>query len=139
MSDIHTKNIRSYNMSQVKDKNTKTELIVRKYLFAHGLRYRIHNKKLLGKPDIVLPKHKTIIFVNGCFWHGHDACSYAALPKTRTKWWEEKINKNKAKDAQTIKVLQEKGWRILTIWGCDLKSKNKDLTLSKLLSKFKIA
>lgn len=91
MSDVHSKEVRSYNMSQIKSKNTKPEILVRKFLFAKGLRFRLHDKNLPGKPDIVLKKYKTVIFVDGCFWHGHDKCKYFIIPKTRTDWWLEKI------------------------------------------------
>ncbi len=137
MTDVHNKKIRSYNMSQVKAKDTKPELIVRKYLFACGFRYRLHNKKLPGKPDIVLPKYKTILFINGCFWHGHKKCAWAALPKTRTEWWQEKINKNIANDEKVIKNLRRTGWKVIVVWTCDLKASKRDSTLFKLLCKLK--
>lgn len=98
MADVHSKKVRSYNMSQIKGKNTKPEMLVRKYLFSEGFRYRLHDKKLLGKPDIVLPKYKTVIFVNGCFWHGHKNCKYFVIPKTRTEFWVSKIQTNIAND-----------------------------------------
>ncbi len=98
MADVHDTKTRSFNMSQIKGKNTKPELLVRKFLFAHGYRYRLHDKKLPGKPDIVLPKYKTVIFVNGCFWHGHQDCKYYVIPETRTEWWKEKIKKNRLND-----------------------------------------
>jgi DNA mismatch endonuclease (patch repair protein) len=93
MADVHTKEVRSYNMSQIRWKNTELEKVVRKYLFAKGFRFRLHSKDLHGKPDIVLPKYRTAIFVHGCFWHVHENCKYLQLPKTRTKWWKEKIEK----------------------------------------------
>ena len=93
MSDVHSKEVRSYNMSQIKSKNTKPEILVRKFLFAKGYVFRLHVKNLPGKPDIVLQKYNTVIFVDGCFWHGHDNCKYFIIPKTRTDWWLEKINK----------------------------------------------
>ena len=92
MADVHTKEIRSYNMSRIKGKNTKPEMLVPKFLYAHGYRYRIHDKKLPGKPDIVLPKYRTVIFVHGCFWHGHKDYKYFVVPKTRTDWWLNNIN-----------------------------------------------
>src|SRR5665647_1060941 len=95
MADVHDKQTRSYNMSQIKGKNTKPEMLVRKFLFSKGFRYRLHVKNLPGKPDILLPKYKTIIFVNGCFWHGHENCMYYVIPKTRTEWWLDKINRTK--------------------------------------------
>ena len=98
MADNHSKESRSRNMAQIKGKNTLPEIMVRKFLFGKGFRYRINDKSLPGKPDIVLPKYRTVIFVNGCFWHGHADCKYADLPKTRTEWWKTKIDKNKERD-----------------------------------------
>jgi DNA mismatch endonuclease (patch repair protein) len=135
MTDVHNKETRSYNMSQVKAKNTKPEMMVRKFLHAQGFRYSLHNKKLPGKPDIVLPKYKTVIFVHGCFWHGHKNCKYFVVPKTRTKWWLNKINTNKSNDKKTIKILKRKGWQVITIWTCQLKNKKIKRTLSSLLKK----
>lgn len=122
-------------MSRIKGKNTKPEMVVRKFLHAHGYRYTLHNKKLPGKPDIVLPKYKTIIFINGCFWHGHENCRYFVVPKTRTDWWLNKINTNKAKDAKAIKSLKKDGWKVITVWECKLKPVKVEKTLSSLLKK----
>src|SRR6218665_2734895 len=102
MADVHSKEIRSYNMSRIKGKDTKPEILVRKFLFAKGLRYRLHDKQLPGKPDLVFPKYKKIVFIHGCFWHGHEGCKYFVVPKTRTDWWLSKINKNKEKDNDSI-------------------------------------
>lgn len=121
MADVHSKETRSYNMSRIKGKDTKPEMLVRKFLHANGFRYRLHVKDLPGKPDIVLPKYKAVIFVNGCFWHGHD-CKYAALPKTRTDWWANKINGNMANDNKAIAALKKSGWKVIVIWTCKLKS-----------------
>ncbi len=134
MADVHDKATRSYNMSQVKSKNTKPELLVRKYLHAHGFRYRLHVKDLPGKPDIVLPKYKTVIFVHGCFWHGHKGCKYYVVPKTKTEWWLNKINTNIANDKKAIQALQKAGWKIITLWECDLKPTKVDNALSHLVS-----
>ncbi len=109
MADVHDKQTRSYNMSRIRSTHTKPEMLVRKYLHAQGFRYTLHNKKLPGKPDIVLKKHKSVVFVHGCFWHGHANCKYYVVPKTRTGWWLAKINTNKANDVKAIKTLQ-KGW-----------------------------
>jgi len=98
MTDVHDQKTRSYNMSRIKGKNTKPEIIVRKFLFANGFRYKLHDTKLPGKPDIVLPKYKTVIFVHGCFWHGHVNCKYYVVPKTKTQWWLDKIGKNIERD-----------------------------------------
>lgn len=132
MSDVHDKQTRSYNMSQIKSKNTKPEMLVRKFLFSKGFRYRLHVKNLLGKPDIVLPKYKTIIFINGCFWHGHEDCKYYVIPKTRTEWWIDKINGNKQKDGENFLHLSESGWKIVTIFECELKGDKLNKTLIKL-------
>ena len=121
MADVHNKETRSYNMSQIKGKNTKPEMLVRKFLFAKGFRYRLHDKKLPGKPDIVLPKYKTVIFVNGCFWHGHINCKYFVVPKTKIDWWLNKINTNKANDEKTLAALTDLGWNVVHIWECELK------------------
>lgn len=98
-------------------------MIVRKFLFANGFRYRLHDKKLPGKPDIVLPKYKTVIFVNGCFWHGHENCKYFRIPKTRTKWWEEKIRKNIEKDKNNLCELINLKYKIIVVWECHVKNK----------------
>jgi DNA mismatch endonuclease (patch repair protein) len=93
-------------------------------LFSHGFRYRLHDKKLPGKPDIVLPKYKKVIFVNGCFWHGHENCPYFRLPKTRTEWWKDKIEKNVLNDKLKHAKLAELGYHILIIWECEIKNKS---------------
>src|SRR6187402_315983 len=121
MADVHDKKTRSYNMSQIKGKNTKPEMLVRKFLHKNGFRYRLHVKDLPGKPDIVLPKYKTVIFVHGCFWHGHEGCKYYVIPKTRTDWWLKKIDGNSNKDKMHSSDLHKKGWRTIEVWECDLK------------------
>jgi len=133
MADVHDKQTRSYNMSQIKGKNTKPEILVRKFLFSKGFRYRLHVKNLSGKPDIVLPKYKTIIFINGCFWHGHDNCKYYVIPKTRTEWWLDKINHTKQRESENFLKLSESGWKIVTIFECQLKVDKLNKTLIKLL------
>jgi len=135
MADVHTKKQRSYNMSRIKGKDTKPEMLVRKFLHANGYRYKLHDKKLPGKPDIVLPKYHTVIFVHGCFWHGHTNCKYFTVPKTRTKWWTDKINGNKANDEKAIKALKKDGWKVITVWECPLKSAKAEKTLNSLLKK----
>jgi len=119
-------------MSQIKGKDTKPEMIVRKFLFSKGFRYRLHVKTLPGKPDIVLPKYKTVIFVHGCFWHGHEGCKYYVVPKTRTDWWLNKINNNKEKDQKTLSILKKEGWKVITLWECDLKTYLREKTLQRL-------
>lgn len=137
MADVHTPQQRSFNMSRVRSKDTKPEMLVRKFLFSHGFRYRLHDKKLSGKPDMVLPKYRTVVFVHGCFFHGHEGCRYFVVPKTRTEWWLDKINGNRRRDAVNEAKLEEAGWRIITIFECELKPKTKDETLGKLLEKLK--
>jgi DNA mismatch endonuclease (patch repair protein) len=136
MADVHSKETRSYNMSRIKGKNTKPEMLVRKFLFSKGFRYRLHDKKLPGKPDIILPKYKTVIFVHGCFWHGHEGCKYFVVPKTRTDWWLNKINGNVANDKIKQGLLEQAGWRIINLWECELKPGIVSETLSGLLSAF---
>lgn len=133
MADVHSQKIRSYNMSRIKGKDTKPELIVRKFLFSKGFRYRLHTKKLPGKPDIVLPKYNTVIFIHGCFWHGHEGCRYFVVPKTRTEWWLNKIHNNTTNDSVSAASLREAGWKVLTIWECDLRKNTANVTLDKLL------
>jgi DNA mismatch endonuclease, patch repair protein len=135
MADVHTIQQRRYNMQQIRSSNTKPELLVRHFLFAHGYRYRINVKNLPGKPDIVLPKHRSIIFVHGCFWHGHTNCKYFKIPQTRTAWWTNKINTNKANDAKAIKALKKEGWKVVVVWECGLKAAKIEKTLSALLKK----
>jgi DNA mismatch endonuclease, patch repair protein len=133
MADVHDKETRSYNMSRIKGKDTKPEMLVRKFLHANGFRYRLHVKNLPGKPDIVLLKYKTVIFVHGCFWHKHEGCKYFVVPKTRTDWWLNKINGNVANDKKAEAVLEDGGWRIITLWECELKPTTIQNTLTNLL------
>lgn len=138
MADIHSKEVRSYNMSRIKGKDTKPEMLVRKFLFSRGFRYRLNVKDFPGKPDLMLKKYKTVIFINGCFWHGHSNCKYFILPKTRTEWWKNKIEQTRKRDYLNKKKLAEMGWNVLSIWECQLKSDRKDETLQgvvHLLSK----
>lgn len=108
-------------MSRIRSKNTKPEEIVRKYLFSQGFRYRKNDSRLPGKPDIVLPKYKTVIFVNGCFWHGHTGCRYFVWPKSNVDFWKSKIDGNIERDSTNYTRLTDMGWRILVIWECELK------------------
>lgn len=135
MADVHDKITRSYNMSQIKGKDTKPELLVRKFLFANGFRYRLNVKNLPGKPDIVLPRFKTVIFVNGCFWHGHKNCKYFVIPKTRTDWWINKISINTLHDIKSIRYLKKQGWKVIAVFECQLKPKKINRTLIKLLER----
>jgi len=133
MADVHDKQTRSYNMRQIKSQDTKPELLVRKFLFANGFRYKLHDKQLSGKPDIVLPRLKSVIFVHGCFWHGHDNCKYFVVPKTRTEWWLQKIERNKQLNMETLLRLKNKDWTVLSVFECGLKSSKKERTLTKIL------
>jgi len=134
MTDVHNKETRSYNMSRIRGKDTKPEMVVRRFLFANGFRYRLHDPRLPGKPDIVLPKYKTVIFVNGCFWHGHKGCPYFVLPKTQTEWWLQKIKGTMARDKAAEVALNVLGWKVIVIWECQLKKNNQTITLASLLS-----
>jgi DNA mismatch endonuclease, patch repair protein len=133
--DKFTPEKRSEIMSNISCKETKQEILVRKFLFAHGFRYRKNNAVLPGKPDIVLPKYKTIIFVNGCFWHGHKNCKKAELPVTNRLFWQEKIEKNKRRDVCQIKELKRMGYRVIVLWQCKLTSKTRETTLDNLKNK----
>lgn len=135
MTDVHSKEIRSYNMSRIRSTETKPERLVRQYLFKNGFRFRKNVKNLLGKPDIVLQKYKTIIFVHGCFWHGHDNCIKFKLPKTKTKWWKNKISRNKTRDTLNCKKLKDIGWNIIIIYECELMKIKMEKTFKRLLSK----
>jgi DNA mismatch endonuclease (patch repair protein) len=116
-------------MSKIRSKNTKPELALRKALFARGFRYRVNDTKMPGKPDIVLPKYKTVIFVHGCFWHKHEGCKYAYTPKTNTKFWVDKINSNAERDKTNLQKLTALGWNVLTVWECEIRHKYKhDIT-----------
>jgi DNA mismatch endonuclease, patch repair protein len=137
MVDVHDKETRSYNMSRIRSKDTKPEMMVRRFLFANGFRYRLHVKDLPGKPDIVLPKYKTIIFVHGCFWHGHKDCKYFVVPKTRTEWWLNKINGNIANDKKNLKLLKTAGWKVIQLFECSLKPKEATSTLNRLIKKIR--
>lgn len=131
--DVHDKKTRSYNMSQVKNKNTKPEEIVRKFLFSKGFRYRKNVSKLQGKPDIVLPKYKTVIMVNGCFWHGHSNCKKATIPQTNSEFWLNKINGNVLRDQNNKLILENEGWKVLIVWECELNKNKRDITLENLV------
>lgn len=122
MTDVMTPEQRSRNMAAIKGKDTKPELIVRKYLFSRGLRFRVQVRKLPGNPDIVLPKYKTVIFVNGCFWHGHEGCRYFRLPKSNVEFWKEKIERNVGWDVRNEAELKALGWRVIRVWECDIKT-----------------
>lgn len=119
-------------MSHIRSKDTKPEQLLRQALWHKGFRYRLHVKDLPGKPDIVLPKYKTVIFVNGCFWHGHKGCKDFVIPKSNTAFWLEKIGKNKERDAKDETALKYAGWKVITIWECELKKNVIEETISAL-------
>lgn len=135
--DVHDKKTRSYNMSRIKGKETKAEVVVRKYLFANGFRYRKNVRQLPGTPDIVLPKYKTCIFINGCFWHGHEGCRYFVVPKTNTEFWLNKIEANRQRDIRKINDLQMLGWKVITIWECELIASKRSETLESFIKQVK--
>lgn len=130
--DNHSKEIRSYNMSRIRSTNSGPEDIVRKYIFSKGLRYRKNVKTLPGKPDVVLKKYKTVIFVNGCFWHGHKGCRYFVMPKSNTEYWNKKITGNVERDRNVIAQLEELGWNVITVWECQLKKDKRENALKYL-------
>ena len=130
--DRLSKEQRHNNMAAIHSKNTKPEILVRKFLFNRGFRYRLNHPRLPGKPDIVLRKYRTCIFINGCFWHGHDGCKYFVIPKTRTEFWQTKIERNKKRDSENQRKLASMGWHCITIWECQLKPKVREATLESL-------
>lgn len=134
MSDVFSKEKRSEVMSKIRSKDTMPELVVRKFLFSKGFRYRIHDRKLPGTPDIVLPRLKTAIFVHGCFWHGHRDCKFFCIPKTNTEWWVKKIERNKFLDRKHKRDLRKLGVNVISIFECQLKGKKKVGRLTQLLN-----
>lgn len=133
MADVKTPEQRSRNMAAIKGKDTKPEIIVRKYLFSRGLRFRVQVKKLPGNSDIVLPKYKTVIFVNGCLWHGHEGCKYFRLPKSNVEFWKEKIERNIERDRESMQALLDLRWKVIRVWECELRNKaNREVTLNKI-------
>ena len=132
MADRRTPEEISRNMSLVRGKDTKPEVLVRKYLFSKGLRFRKNDPRLPGKPDVVLPKYRTVVFVNGCFWHAHEGCRRASVPESHREYWEAKLRRNKERDAEVEKELKEAGWKVLTVWECSLKKSVREETLDAL-------
>lgn len=132
MTDVHSPDVRSFNMSRIRGKDTKPEETVRKYLFSRGFRYRKNDKRLPGKPDIVLPKYRTVIFVNGCFWHKHEGCKYFVWPKNNAEFWKNKIEGNVERDRKAILELKASGWNVIVVWECQLKAKTMDSTLEEI-------
>lgn len=134
MSDVLTPEQRHHNMVAIRSANTNPEVQLRRYLWRAGFRYRVNDKKLPGRPDIVLPKYKTVVFVNGCFWHGHEECKRFVIPKTNTKFWSDKINKNKERDTIINQRLEEMGWKVITVWECQIENKTKNDTFKTIIN-----
>lgn len=137
MADIKTKESRSYNMSRIAGKDTKPEELVRKYLFSKGFRYRKNVRRLPGTPDLVLPKYRTVIFVNGCFWHGHEGCKYFVWPKSNAEFWRQKIETNISRDRRKEAQLRDMGWNVMIVWECELHPSKKQATLERLESQLR--
>ena len=133
MTDVFSEEQRSYVMSRVGSKNTKPELLVRSFLHRAGFRFRIHGRKLPGNPDLVLPKHQTVVFVHGCFWHRHKDCRRATMPASRVEFWKDKFDKNVARDRKNLALLKETGWRAIVLWECEIANvKGREERLAKL-------
>lgn len=136
--DNHNAKTRSYNMSQIRSTNTKPEEIVRKFLFSKGLRYRKNVRKLPGTPDVVLPKYKTVIFVNGCFWHKHEGCPKFVWPTSNVEFWKKKILGNVERDAKNSRKLNTMGWNIIVVWECQLKKSVREETLAHIYQQIQL-
>jgi len=134
MADVHSKETRSYNMSRIHSKDTKPEILVRKYLFSQGLRYRKNDKRYPGHPDLVFPKYETIVFINSCFWHKHVGCPHFVLPKSNIEFWSAKLETNMQRDERNISSLCSDGWNVIVIWECELRKPLRDERLLKLYS-----
>jgi DNA mismatch endonuclease (patch repair protein) len=133
--DIFSRKKRSEIMANIRGKETKPEIIVRKFLFSKGFRFRKNVKKLPGTPDISLPKHNTVIFIHGCFWHQHKNCKKAQLPETRKQFWEKKINGNVGRDKKNVRQLKEAGWKVIVLWQCQLRKRKWDKLKKSLIEK----
>lgn len=134
MTDVHSKSVRSFNMSKIRNRDTKPEMIVRRFLHKYGFRYRLHDKRLSGKPDIVMAKYKVLIFIHGCFWHSHNGCKFARIPASNTDYWLPKLMNNMIKDEGNIQKLQKEGWRVIVVWECELKGEKTNSTLKSLIA-----
>lgn len=132
MSDNHTPDQRHRNMAAIHSASTKPELKLRRALWHHGFRYRINDKQLPGKPDIVFPKYRTVVFVHGCFWHDHKGCKNASTPKTNTDFWKAKITRNQERDQEVWRQLEAKGWSVIIVWECQLKKAVLDETITRV-------
>ncbi|UQZ90579.1 very short patch repair endonuclease [Deltaproteobacteria bacterium Smac51] len=134
MADNRSPQARSYNMSRIRSTNTKPEEVVRKYLFAKGFRYRKNDRRYLGKPDIVLPKHRTMVFVHGCFWHYHENCPHFVMPKSNVEFWQSKLEGNRNRDKKNIQKLRAAKWRVIVVWECELKGITGEARLESLIN-----
>ena len=132
MADNHSPQVRSYNMSRIRSKNTKPEELVRKYLFSRGLRYRKNDKRYPGKPDMIFPKYRTAIFVNGCFWHCHNGCKAFVVPKSNSDYWIPKLRHNSRRDNANTETLRQDGWNVIIVWECELKKAVRQERLDRL-------
>lgn len=137
MADKITPQRRSYNMSRIRSKDTKPEVLVRQWLHKQGLRFRLHRNDLPGKPDIVLPRYRAVVLVHGCFWHAHEGQPCFKMPSSRTEWWQHKLGYNKARDWQHQRELDLLGWRVLIIWECELKPNRRAASLQRILEQLK--
>lgn len=135
MVDIVSPSVRSRMMAGIRGKDTAPELLIRRALFARGLRYKLHDKMLPGKPDLVFPRFRAAVFVHGCFWHAHD-CTLFRLPGTRTEWWREKLARNQANDIRHMAALRESGWRVATVWECALRKRDRIDSVADELAEF---
>ncbi|MBR4607140.1 MAG: DNA mismatch endonuclease Vsr [Lachnospiraceae bacterium] len=137
MTDTLTRDKRSWNMSRIRGKDTKIEVMVRSYLFSHGFRFRKNVSNMPGKPDIVMPKYKTVIFVHGCFWHRHSACKKCTTPDTNKEFWLEKFNKNIQNDLKHRQILEKKGWNVIVLWECEIEN-DFDRLMNDLIAKLRL-
>ena len=133
MPDTMTKEQRHYCMSRIRGKDTRPEMVVRRWLHSEGFRYSLHSRRLPGCPDIVLRRYHTVIFINGCFWHGHPGCDMFRMPRSNVEFWQEKIRRNKERDAQEVAALEALGWNVIVVWECELSRRARDLTLRNLV------
>lgn len=137
MADIKSKEARSRNMAAIKGTDTKPEALVRKYLFANGFRYRKNDRRLPGSPDIVLPRYRTVVFINGCFWHGHAGCRYFVWPQNNAEFWRAKIEGNILRDRKKEDQLRAAGWNVIIIWECQLRPKDRQQALNNLVQQIR--
>ena len=135
--DTFEKAVRSRIMSHIRGKDTKPEMLVRRYLFSRGFRYRVNDKRYPGHPDIVLPRYRTVIFVNGCFWHSHEGCKLASRPSSNTDYWDAKLKRNKENDAKAARSLEDLGFKVIVIWECQLSKSSFQQAMDDLETRIK--